>query len=140
MRCVNLLQVSCGANNRNTERRANFKDCPLVWDTGALFGLTPFCVDFMDYVECKITVRDIAPENTVVGIGTTLHRFKIDGEDIFLPCLSYHLPSAEVCLFSPQTYHTLYSGHSMVGGNQVDMFIDISRSLWILIEMDQMCQ
>ena len=76
---VNLLQVLCGASNRNAERRPTFKDCPLVWDTGALFGLTPFCGDFVDYIECKITVQDIACENTVVGIGTTLHRLKING-------------------------------------------------------------
>ena len=54
---INLLQVSCRANNRNVGRQAIFKDCPLVWDTGALFGLTPFCGDFVDYIECKITVR-----------------------------------------------------------------------------------
>jgi hypothetical protein len=77
-------------------KRATFKDCPLVWDTGASFGLTPFRGDFLDYVECNITVKGIARTNTVIGIGTTLHKFKIDGNDIFLPCLSYHLPSAEI--------------------------------------------
>jgi hypothetical protein len=53
----------------------------LVWETGASFGLTPFRGDFLDYVECKITVRDISKEN-VIGVGTTLHKFKIDGQDI----------------------------------------------------------
>ncbi len=119
---------------RNAERKATVKDCPLVWDTGALFGLTTFCGDFVDYVMCKITVQDIACENTVVSIGTTLHRFKIDGEDFFLPCLSYHLPSAEVHLFSPQTYHTLYDGHITVWGNEVDMFID---HLKVSVDIDQ---
>jgi hypothetical protein len=119
----NLMRLSCGANDEII-RKATFKDCPLVWDTGASFGLTPFRGDFLDYVECKITVRDIARENTVIGVGTTLHKFKIDGNDVFLPCLSYHLPTAEVRLFSPQTYHTLYGGHSTVGGDQVQMFID----------------
>ena len=60
----------------------------------------------------------------MIGIGTTVHNFKIDGNDVFLPCLSYPLPSAEVHLVSPQTYHTLYGGHSTVGGDQVQMFID----------------
>jgi hypothetical protein len=63
----------------------------------------------------------------VIGVGTTLHKFKIDGNDVFLPCLSYHLPTAEVRLFSPQTYHMLYGGHSTVGGDQVQMFIDHLR-------------
>ncbi len=29
----------------------------LIWDTGTLFGLTPFCSDFIDYVECDIWFR-----------------------------------------------------------------------------------
>ncbi len=85
-------------------------------------------------MECKITVRDISKQNTVIGVGTTLHKFKIDGQDIFIPCLSYHLPSAEVRLFSPQTYHTLYGGHSVVGGDYVEKFID---NLKIKIDIDR---
>ncbi len=47
----------------------------LIWDTGALFGLTPFCSDFIDYVECDIPVRDVTKVNKVIGIGTTIHKF-----------------------------------------------------------------
>ena len=28
----------------------------LIWDTGASAGLTPFCSNFIDYVECEIDV------------------------------------------------------------------------------------
>ena len=59
----------------------------------------------------------------VIGIGTTLHKFNINGKPIWLPCLSYHLPSAEIRLFSPQTYHTLCGGHSVVVGDHVDLFV-----------------
>ena len=90
----------------------------------SIFCLTPFCQDFIDYTECSIPVNDIARTNTVIGIGTTLHKFKVDGEDIFMPCLSYHLPLADVRLFSPQTFHTLYGGHSTVFGDKVEMFIE----------------
>jgi hypothetical protein len=124
VRRMNLLRVGYEASDGRELRRVTFKNCPLVWDTGASFGLTPFRGDFLDYVECKITVRDISKQNTVIGVGTTLHKFKIDGQDIFIPCLSYHLPSAEVRLFSPQTYHTLYGGHSVVGGDYIEKFID----------------
>ena len=47
----------------------------LIWDTGASYGLTPFRSDFIDYVKCEIPVRDVTKVNTVVGIGTTLHKF-----------------------------------------------------------------
>ena len=69
-------------------------------------------------------MKDISKTNIVIGIGTTLHKFNVNGEPIWLPCLSYHLPSAEVRLiFSPQTYHTLYGGHSVVKGDCVEMFV-----------------
>ena len=128
--CQVLLDMGQGA----PRKCQTFKSCPLVWDMGALFGLTPFCQDFIDYTECSIPVNDIARTNTVIGIGTTLHKFKVDGEDIFMACLSYHLPSADERLFSPQTFHTLYGGHSAVFGDSVQMFID---SLQINISIDK---
>lgn len=124
----NVFQINNSANNgQGCKCRKTPKTCPLVWDTGASFGLTPFRSDFIDYTECSIQVNDIARSNTVIGLGTTLHKFHINGDDIFLPCLSYHLPTAEVRLFSPQTYHTLYGGHSAVGGDKVDMYIDMHK-------------
>ena len=104
-------------------RKATFWNCPLVWDTGASFGMTPFCGDFIDYVECRIPVKDISKTNMVIGTGTTLHKFTVNDKPIWLPCLSYHLPSAEVRLFSPQTYHNLYNGNSMVQGDSSHMFV-----------------
>jgi hypothetical protein len=84
----------------------SYHKTPLVWDTGASNGLNPFKSDFLDYMEVDIPVKDISKVNRVVGIGTTMYRF-VDsvGETIYTPCLSYHLPSAEIRLFSPQTYH-----------------------------------
>ena len=103
--------------------KVTFDNCVLVWDTGASFGLTSFRFDFIDYVECQLPVEDISKTNIVIGIKATLHKFMVNGEPIWLPCLSYHLLSTEVCLFSPWTYHTLYGGHSVVMGDKVDMFV-----------------
>jgi hypothetical protein len=94
----------------------------LIWDTGASAGLTPFWSDFIDYVECEIDVHDITKVNKVVGIGTTLHKFvDNNGNHVYLPCVSYHLPSLYVRLFSPQIYHQLHGGHSVVNGDKVVM-------------------
>ena len=99
-----------------------YADTNLIWDTGASFGLTPFRCDFIDYVECNIEVKDVTKINNVVGIGTTLHKFKdINGVDVFLPCVSYHLQTTDIHLFSPQTYHQLHGGMSEVHGDRVDM-------------------
>ena len=96
----------------------------LIWDTGGSAGLTPFRSDFIDYVECEIDVRDVTKVNKVVGIGTTIHKFvDCDGTDVYLPCVSYHLPETDVRLFSPQVYHQIYGGHSIVNGDEVIMRI-----------------
>ena len=96
----------------------------LIWDTGASFGLTPFRSDFIDYVPCDIPVKDVTKVNRVVGIGTTLHKFyNTRGEEVFLPCVSYHLPDTDVRLFSPQTYHQMHGGESLVNGNHVVMML-----------------
>ena len=64
----------------------------LVWDTGSLYGLTPFRSDFIDDVKCDIPVKDTTKVNRVIGIGTNLNKFtKRNGQYIFLPCISYHL-------------------------------------------------
>jgi len=102
--------------------RLDPKTLILIWDTGASAGLTPFWSDFIDYVECEIDVRDITKVNKVVGIGTTLHKFvDNNGNHVYLPCVSYHLPTRDVRLFSPQIYHQLHGGHSVVNGNEVVM-------------------
>ena len=58
----------------------------LIWDTGASFGLTPFKSDFISYVKCNTPVKDFTYDNTVIGIGTTIHKFVDEnGKDVFLP-------------------------------------------------------
>jgi hypothetical protein len=80
----------------------------------------PFWSDFIDYVECEINVCDITKVNKVVGIGTMLHKFvDNNGNHVYLPCVSNHLPLTDVRLFSPQIYHQLHGGHSVVKGNKV---------------------
>ena len=94
----------------------------LIWDTGGSAGLTPFCSDFIDYVECEIDVRDVMKVKKVIGIRNTLHKFfNATGSKIYLPCVSYHLPTTDVRLFSPQVYHQIYGGDSLVKGDKVDM-------------------
>jgi len=100
----------------------NPKTMVLIWDTGASAGLTPFRSDFIDYVEVSFEVWDVAKANKPAGIGTTLHRFvKDDGNDVYLPCVSYHLPTSDVRLFLPQIYHQLHGGSSTVDGANVCM-------------------
>ncbi len=98
------------------------KTTVLIWDTGASAGLTPFHSDFIDYVEVDFEVRDVTKANKVVGNGTTLHKFVDDnGKDVYLMCVSYHLPTTDVRLFLPQIYHQLHGGSSTIDGANVCM-------------------
>ncbi len=75
--------------------------------------------------------------NEVIGIGTTIHKFMdIDGNPVFLPCVSYHLPQTNVRLFSPQTYHQMHGGYSEVYGQSIKMKLCTS-SIHIEIIWDQ---
>jgi len=111
----------------------------LIWDTGGSVGLTTFRSDFIDYVECDIEVHDVTKVNKVIGIGTTLHKFvNAASNNIYLPCVSYHLPSTDVRLFSPQVYHQIYGRHSIVNGDEVVMRVcDECGPITIAIPIDK---
>ncbi len=114
----------------------------LIWDTGASFGLTPFCSDIIDYdVECDIPVRDVTKVNKVIGIGTIVHKFTdTNGNPVFLPCVSYHIPQTDVFLFSPQTYHQMHGGYSEVYGQSVQMKLCTSSIILISHVIIPICQ
>mmetsp|Transcript_18724 Transcript_18724/g.38474 ORF Transcript_18724/g.38474 Transcript_18724/m.38474 type:complete len:311 (-) Transcript_18724:683-1615(-) len=111
----------------NAQSPDSFKKMMLVWDTGASFGLTPFRQDFIDYVEVELPVKD-TKINKVIGVGTAIFKFRNDKQEtIYLPCIAYHLPSADVRLFSPQTYHQMHDGSSTVNADQVVMNLHRQR-------------
>ena len=91
-------------------------------------------------MEAEIAVKDVTKVNKVIGIGTKLHKFRNDrGKSVFLPCVSYHLPTTDVRLFSPQMYHQTHGGYSRINGDSVEMnmknnniFIPIRREQAIL--------
>jgi hypothetical protein len=69
-------------------------------------------------------VNAITKTNMVVEIGTTRDTFDMNSKAVYLPCLSRHLPTREIWLFSLQVYHTLYGGHSIIFGNKTAKLID----------------
>ena len=100
----------------------------LVWKTGDSYGLTLFRSDFIDYTEFDIPVKDVTKVNRVIGIRTNLHKFiEIIGQYMFLTYISYHPTQTYVRLFSPQTYHQIHIGHSVVQGNKAIMNLPFHR-------------
>ena len=103
---VQRYNVLYAANVGTFTGANNHRKMPLIWDSGASYGLTPFHGDFIDYQECHIEVKDISKVNVVKGIGTVMYKFvATNGDLLYLPSLAYHLDSADIRLFSPQTYH-----------------------------------
>ena len=79
---------------------------PLVYDTGASRGLTPFKRDFLDYQAVHIPIKDIKRTNYVIGVGTVVNKMiATDGSVQFVPSIAYHMPDAAIRLHSPQTYY-----------------------------------
>jgi hypothetical protein len=86
-------------------------------------------------VECDIPVRDVTKVSKVIRIGTTLHKFtNTEGKSVFLPCVSFHRPQADVCLFSPQTYHQMHSDYSKVYAQSIQMKLRTSIIISITIK------
>ncbi|EJK66248.1 hypothetical protein THAOC_12847, partial [Thalassiosira oceanica] len=117
---------------------ARYRAVSMVFDTGASNGLTPFRRDFVDYVEMELKVKDVSSTQTVIGIGTTLYKF-VDtmGRPVFVPCISYHLPTTDVRLFSPQAHHQIWKpseSHLTDDGTRV-VFTD--RGVTIDIPIDR---
>ena len=74
---LNVFWCSLESNAGQCNHNSSFESTPLVWDTGASLGLTPFRVDFFDYVEVNIPVKDVTKTNYMVGIGTSSTSFKM---------------------------------------------------------------
>ncbi len=103
---------------------ARYRDTPCVVDTGASYGLTPFKEDFLTYEECDITVKAVANDNKVIGMGIVLYKMPAtNGDTCFVPGIAYHMPDCNIRLLSPQSYHQMYNGHSELDGQAFTFFL-----------------
>jgi len=143
---MNILLCNSSSDTKHAynQSRPGLMNTPLVYDAGALHGLTPFRQDFIDYKECDIPVKDVSKVNRVRGIGTVMYKFvATKGDLLYLPGLAYHLATADIRLFSPQTHHQLYGGSSTVDGDKVIMNLQQQPGLSIRhdieIPIDKTC-
>ena len=57
-------------------------------------------------------MKEVTKVNTAIGIGTTIHKFvDTNVKYVFLPCISYYLPTTYMQLFSPKNYHQIHCEH-----------------------------
>ena len=63
-----------------------------IWDTVALFRENSFRSDFIGYVKCDFTLKDLNKVNRAVVVVTNLRNcIDVRGNDVFLICLLCHL-------------------------------------------------
>lgn len=115
--CYNMLLMQhtlakLGSYSSKKERMVmhkcdvSFSCMPLIWDTGASQGLTPFLSNFTHYQPAHIPVKDISKTSYVTGIDTVMYKFQAtNGNNVYLSMVAFHLPSAKIRLLSPQSYH-----------------------------------
>ncbi len=83
----------------------SFTSLPLILDTVASGGLSPFKANFVDYQPSNITLETAAHSNTVKGVGTLMWKFQTSkGKVVYLPQVGYEMPTSSVWLFSPQSF------------------------------------
>ena len=110
----------------------------LALDTGASFVLTSFKSEFVDNLQCDIPIKYISKVNKVIGIGTTIQNINNSKrDDVYLLCLMYHLPKAEISLFSPQTYYEMHGENRRIYSEIVEMNLSGHEVVIILEKKDQ---
>ena len=121
---IPLSKPNFKQRKKNSDFSRRYRDTPCVIDTGASYGLTPFKEDFLTYEECDITVKAVASNNKVVGMGIVLYKMPAtNGDTCFVPGIAYHMPECDIRLLSPQSYHQMYSGHSELDGEAFTFFL-----------------
>ena len=133
---VNAFDFGRRFNNSET---SSVSSCPLVFDTGASTGLSPFKYYFLDYYKkCHIGVKGIAGDGgSIVGGGTILRNFTTNcSTNIYLPAHGYHIPKSDILLESPQFVIRSMggSGHAVIDVWNVEWHLPDKRIIDILID------
>ena len=120
---LNLLRHCHGGKEKYTKHTYNNTLC--VFDTGASIGLTPYRADFIDYLPLEgATIKDISKVNKVLGVGTVMWKLRSRrGDEVFIPCVAYHMPECDIRLMSPQCYFQTHGGHAEMTEHMVTIHL-----------------
>ena len=104
------------------------KDIPLIVDTGASICISPCHSDFTTYQPSKLKIWDLSSSNKVLGEGTICLSIKDhNGQTTTLELPGYHIPTAKVCLLSPQVLLQISGGTSIQ--TTTDMRLNLSTGI-----------
>ncbi len=93
----------------------------LDYNFGAFAGLTLSKFDGFDYVECIIPATGISK---VIVTGTSIQMFvDTKGQFVYLTQVTYHLPSSELHIFSPQVFYQRCGEYNMIFEEWVEVHL-----------------
>ena len=122
-------------------KKHSYTDTMCIFDTGASIGLSPYRADFIDYLPLEdATIKDISKVNKVLGIGTVMWKLKSrKGDEVFIPCVAYHMPECDIRLMSPQCYFQTHGGHADITEHMVTMYLPGIDKHIVDIPIDKTC-
>ena len=92
------LNILCGRLGSSTYHDPH--TTVIIWDNGASFRLKLLKIDLIDNVKCNTPLKDATKDNTVIGIGITIHKFvDANGKYVFLPSVII-ISQTRMCNFS----------------------------------------
>jgi hypothetical protein len=112
-----------------------------IFNTGASIGLSPYRADFIDHLPLEdATIKDISKVNKVLGIGTDMWKLKSrKGDEVFIPCVAYHMPECNIRLMSPQCYFQTHGSHADITKHLVTMYLPGIDKHVVDIPIDKTC-
>ena len=120
MASINILCGRLGSSTYQDPRTT-----VLIWDTGAPFGLTPFKVNLLIMWSVILLWRALQKKIPSLVLEQQFISLLMQMEIYFFsPCISYHLQTTDVRLFSPQTYHQLHGAHSIIKGSNAQIVLN----------------
>lgn len=97
---------------------------PLIVDSGASKCITPLRSDFVKYHPSTAVIHGLSATCNVAGEGLINWQvIDTDGNQVPIQIPGYHIPSAEVRLFSPQEYFRRYGGHSIMTALKITLHL-----------------
>ncbi len=86
-----------------------------------LLGSLHFALTLLTTKSLK-TLQFAISANAVLGVGTIMWKLlSMEGQDVFIPALAYHMENCDIQLFSPQSYLHVHGGHAHITGKNAHM-------------------
>lgn len=97
---------------------------PLIVDSGASKCITPLRSDFVKYRPSTAVIHGLSSTCNVAGEGiVNWNVIDTEGNQVPIQVPGYHIPTADVRLFSPQDFFKRFDGHSILNAIKLTLHL-----------------